>query len=266
MKRTDRDREHFDGIADQYAGKDLVPSSRKARRLRLEHVVAHLPLEPTWRILEVGCGAGFAATYLRGRYASYTGIDHSQELINAAVLHNSGPNVDFVAIDVADFRKGPAFDLVFLVGVLHHLENRENIMAVLGDLVRPGGFLAVNEPQPSNPFVSVARRIRAVLDRSYSDDQDEIGIDELHHLLVSAGLTEIQVIPQGLLSTPFAEVPMRPDWLMTQISGAACFADGILEPRLKGFLKSMTWNLTGVGRRPEAGPNLNIPDPEFDLP
>ncbi len=37
-------------------------------------------------ILEVGCGAGFAAEYLSGFYRSYTGIDHSEELIQICHL------------------------------------------------------------------------------------------------------------------------------------------------------------------------------------
>ncbi len=262
-KRTEVDREHFDRIAAGYVDKDLVPSSRCARRLRLERLFSRVPLQPTWRVLEVGCGAGFAATYLRGRYGSYLGCDHSRELIRAAVAHNSGPNVEFVCTNIADLPEIERVDLVFMVGVLHHLEDRANVMARLRSLLRPGGYLAVNEPQPSNPVISTVRRIRASVDTSYSDDQDEIAFDELHRLFVSAGLIDIEIVPQGLFSTPFAEVPMRPDWLVTPIAKAACFADAALEPRLAAFLGSMTWNLSAVGRCPE-GPATGIPDSEGD--
>ena len=43
-----------------------------------------VPLGPCDRVLEIGCGAGFAATYLRGRYSSYTGIDPSTGLVGLA--------------------------------------------------------------------------------------------------------------------------------------------------------------------------------------
>lgn len=257
MKRADLDRQHFDGIAERYTGKDLVRSSRCARRLRLEHVVGRVPLDPTWRVLEVGCGAGFAATYLRGRYGSYTGIDHSHELITSAERLNAGPNIKFLRSGVVDFNDDSGFDLVFLIGVLHHMDGRRDIMSQLRDLVRPGGYLAVNEPQPSNPIVSGARKLRAILDSSYSDDQDEIACNELLRLFSAAELTEIEISPQGVFSTPFAEVPMRPDWLMTPIARAACLADTLVEPRLTGALRSVTWNLTAIGRRQGTVPSDN---------
>ncbi len=252
MKRAELDRRHFDSIADDYAGKDLVPSSRFARRQRLAHAVARVPLNQKSRVLEVGCGAGFAASYLRGRYGSYTGIDHSLELIATARRYNTGPDTEFIRTGVVDFKDASGFDLVFLIGVLHHMEDRPEIMDNLRNLVRPGGYLAVNEPQPSNPLVSGARILRTRFDESYSDDQDEIGFDELLRLFSSAGLTDIEISPQGIFSTPFAEVAMRPDWLMAPVARAACTIDRIAEPLLVGPLRFLTWNLTAVGRRPRA--------------
>lgn len=250
-ERAQADREHFDSIAGKYVAKDLVPSSKCARKLRLESMLGHIPMQPTWRILEVGCGAGFAATYLRGRYASYLGCDHSQELIRAAGEYNSGPDVTFLNMDIEDLADSEEFDLIFMVGVLHHLANRPSVMARLKTLLRPGGFLAVNEPQPSNFLISMARQMRASMDAMYSDDQDELEGDEIRDLFESAGLTDVEIIPQGVFSTPFAEVPMRPDWLVAPIARAACSADALFEPRLARFLKPLTWNLTAIGRCPE---------------
>ncbi len=251
MHRAHNDREHFDLIAGDYVGKDLSPSSRCARRLRLERTLDRVPLRTTWKVLEVGCGAGFAATYLRGRFGSYLGCDHSQELIRAAEEQNPGPNVEFVNTSIEEFADTGKFDLIFLVGVLHHLEDRPSIMRRLRGLLRPGGYLAVNEPQPSNILVSAARRMRASVDTLYSDDQDEITIDELRRLFESSDLTNVEIFPQGLFSTPFAEVPMRPHWLVVPIARAACAADIILEKRLARFLKPVAWNLIAVGRCPE---------------
>jgi SAM-dependent methyltransferase len=250
MQRADHDREHFDGIAASYAGKDLVPSARCARRLRLEHLIARVPIRPNWKVLEVGCGAGFAASYLQGRFGSYTGVDHSTELIKVARERNSGPGVTFTSTSISDFDDGSDFDLAFMVGVLHHLDNRPKIMSRIRELLRPGGFFAVNEPQPANPLVSLARKIRASVDRSYSDDQDQIAYDEIHTLFTDGGFTEIEIFPQGLFSTPFAEVPVRPDWLAVPCARAACRLDAFVDARLAGLVKSLTWNLSAVGRRP----------------
>jgi len=41
----------------------------------LEQTMSILPVSGKIDILEVGCGAGFSAEYLRGRYNRYLGID-----------------------------------------------------------------------------------------------------------------------------------------------------------------------------------------------
>jgi SAM-dependent methyltransferase len=179
------------------------------------------------------------------------GVDHSEALIKAARRHNSGPKVEFAAASIAEFESGSNFDLVFMVGVLHHLDQRPVVMARIRQLLRPGGYLAVNEPQPSNRLVSFARRIRASLDGSYSDDQDEISPGEMHRLFSAAGFNEIQITPQGLFSTPFAEVPMRPDFLAGPAARLACIADSSMESRFAGIIRPLSWNLSAIGRRPQ---------------
>lgn len=253
--RAAGDRELFDSIAARYAAKDLTPSSRHARRLRLERTLSVVPLEQSWRVLEVGCGAGFAATYLRGRVGEYVGIDHSQALIEIASDSNAGDRVEFVATSIEAFETPHPFDLVFMVGVLHHLEHKERELLTLVGFLKPGGYLVANEPQPANPLVSVARHVRGALDRSYSSEQEELRSRELRNLFVGSGLGDIMIQPQGLLSTPFAELVLKPSVLAQPMARAACSIDAFLEPRLGRVLLPLSWNLVVVGRRPEsAGP------------
>jgi len=56
------DRELFNDSAEVYCRKDLLPASRCARKLKLMETVRLVPLPAMGRVLEVGCGAGFAAT------------------------------------------------------------------------------------------------------------------------------------------------------------------------------------------------------------
>lgn len=252
--RTRVDRDHFDGIAAKYAQKDLVPGSALARRSRLEKTLADVPLRKTWDILEVGCGAGFAASYLRGRFASYRGMDHSAELIQAAEKYNSGPGVDFSRMDLRDIAEERTVDLVFMIGVLHHLDDPLDALVRLRRILRPGGYIAVNEPQPANPIFSTARGLRALIDRTYSDDQDEIPYSELLNMFESAGFADVAVKPQGLVSTPFAEVPMAPEWLFTRLAKIACRIDTAVEEIAGKPLRYASWNFVAVGRCPdEAG-------------
>jgi SAM-dependent methyltransferase len=248
--REAHDREHFDTIAERFSAKDIAPSSRPARRRRVEQTITAVPKETFERVLEVGCGAGFGAEYLRGRYHHYIGIDHSRRLIEVAVEKNSGDDVRFEATSVASFEPPWRFDLIFMVGVLHHLEDAARSLKTVAGWLAPGGYLVANEPQPANPLVRAARRARTRFDRSYSSEQEEISAGELRAFFEGAGLEQIAIIPQGFVSTPFAELVLRPYGVMTRLARFACVVDGLLEKRPGSWLKAVSWNLIGCGRAP----------------
>jgi SAM-dependent methyltransferase len=248
------DREHFDSIAERYGAKDVAASSRPARRRRVERTIAAVPIEKFDRVLEVGCGAGFGAEYLCGRYRDYIGIDHSRRLIDLAREKNSGDGVRFEAASISDFDPPWHFDLVFMIGVVHHLEDAAGALEMAAGWLAPGGYLAANEPQPRNPLVRAARRVRARWDASYSNEQDEISADRLRALFEGAGLEEITIAPQGYFSTPFAEVVLRPYTVMALLARLACAVDGLLENRDGPWSAALSWNLIGCGRAPFGPP------------
>jgi SAM-dependent methyltransferase len=248
--REASDRELFDTIAEHYGAKDCAPSSRPARRRRIEQTLTTVPTGHFERVLEVGCGAGYGAEYLRGHYERYIGIDHSQRLIEMALAEHSGEGVQFKTGSVDNFDPPCPFDLIFMVGVLHHLEDAARSLETMARWLVPGGYLAANEPQPANPLIRNARRARARCDGSYSSEQEEIGAGELQALFESAGLEEIVIVPQGFVSTPFAEVVLKPFSVMGPLARFACLIDGILEKRPYSWLKTLSWNLIACGRTP----------------
>lgn len=248
--REASDRKLFDTIAERYGAKDLAPSSQPARRRRLEQSISAVPIDRFERVLEVGCGAGFGAEYLRGRFGQYIGIDHSERLIEMAVRENSSEGVHFETRSVDDFDPPSSFDLIFMVGVLHHLEDAARSLETMVQWLAPGGYLVANEPQPANPLIRIARRARVRCDGSYSTEQEEISAGELHGLFERAGLEEIVIIPQGFVSTPFAEVVLKPFSVMAPLARFACAVDGLLEKRSYSWLRSLSWNLIGCGRAP----------------
>lgn len=80
-------------------------------------------------VLDVGCAAGGAFNFCREVNSSlkYNGIDISERLINiakkkyleASFLHYDGHEIPY---------KNNSFELVFSLGVLHHLQHYENII------------------------------------------------------------------------------------------------------------------------------------------
>ena len=64
------------------------------------------------------------------------------------------------------------------------------------------------------------------------------------------GFEHVKSFPQGFLSTPFAEVPLRLPWLMAPLSLGCCSFDTYLERLPPWLLKAFAWNTIIVGQKP----------------
>lgn len=114
------------------------------------------------RICELGCGLGrnlqaLAAVFPR---AQLVGIDPSPEMVRLARERCVQPRITFAGDTPADERL--EFDLVFVNGVMHHVEpgERPAVMQQLRALLRPGGVLALFDNNPLNAGAMwVMRRI-----------------------------------------------------------------------------------------------------------
>ena len=202
-------------------------------------------------ILEVGCGAGFSADYLHGRYKTYLGLDYSEKLIAFAKSKNRRAGADFIVADIAQHQSKTKYDAIIMIGLLHHLEEPATTLSQMIKLTKPGGLIIANEPQSGNPAISFLRWVRKKTDPSYSEDQEEYSKEELIKLAQQAGLTDIQIYPQGLFSTPFAEVLLPFQIIMMPLSKFACFLDRVLEKYLPGILSFISWNLILVAKAPK---------------
>jgi SAM-dependent methyltransferase len=254
MNREQRDRALFDRIAARYARKDSLASSSAVRRDKLFFALAPW-LEgdgDLGTVVDVGCGAGGPSAYLRGRYQHYIGIDHSRELIAAARhLHRDNPQAEFIAANI----KEPGLpvqvaDLVLCDGALHHMTGLDLVMKALAGIAKPGAFIVAIEPQRSNPFIAGMRRLRGWLDRSYSRDQVSFSRDDLEALFSAIGVADMRFRWQGFFSTPFAEVPLAPQFLFVPLGRLAAALDRRLQAHMPGLIRRLAFNIVASGRFP----------------
>ena len=102
-------------------------------------------------ILEVGCGPAVSTRrYFRGNALNpfYLGLDISAVMLAPAA--RAFPEGYFVQCDLSVSLplKGAAFDFILSLGVLHHLENFPVSLRKLSELLRPGGEILLQEPNP----------------------------------------------------------------------------------------------------------------------
>ncbi len=161
-------------------------------------------------VLDLGCGFGDFTQFFAGR-CKYVGIDHNSEYIETARKMNQELEATFICADVTDSvvsDNGP-YDLVFLSGVLHHLDNGQ--VAELAQNVAPllteaGRFVALEpvfDPDQGltarliiasdrGRFVRDAAGYASLLERALPEIRTEVLTGLLRmpytHLLIEAGL------------------------------------------------------------------------------
>lgn len=119
-----------------------------------DQALATIAIEPTARVLELGCGTGGFTRLLAQRTAHVTSVDASANMMTRA--RRRAPSATFVESDITAYRasKG-AFDIVWCAFVLHELDRdaRAAALAVAHDALAPSGQLVVVEHAlPSSGF------------------------------------------------------------------------------------------------------------------
>lgn len=105
-------------------------------------------LNPSARVLEVGCGPGALAAAVAElpERANVTGIDRSTQRLSQQVEHPAGTNLqlkqgDANALPIAD----DSFDLVYSRFMLQYLPTRERAIAEMLRVLKPGGRLLLQD-------------------------------------------------------------------------------------------------------------------------
>lgn len=136
-----------------------------------------LGLAPGWRCLDVGAGTGSLVELLADRVGQpgrVVAADVNTRFLDAIEL----PNVDVRRLDVVrDHLPAGSFDLVHTRLLLEHLPQRDEVLQALVTLLRPGGWLLVEDfdwststafDPDSSLGIKVVQSVRAFLsDRGY---------------------------------------------------------------------------------------------------
>jgi cyclopropane fatty-acyl-phospholipid synthase-like methyltransferase len=160
-------------------------------------VIQALTLKPDAVIADLGAGTGyfsvrFAHMVPQGRVY---GVDTEPDMVKhlAERAQREGlKNLRAVAAKADDPRLPEKVDLVVLVDVYHHVENRERYFAKLREALRPGGRLAIIDfrmDSPVGPPVQARmapEQVKAELQRAGYSLQQEHGFLPNQYFLVFA--------------------------------------------------------------------------------
>ena len=106
------------------------------------------------RILDIGCGSGYAVTRFLGRIGdNVLGIDMYPPNIHYAATHFVKEGLSFICVDAPSFSGiGKLFDVVVMADVLEHLADPSTMLKNAVELLAPSGRLLVTVPNGRGPF------------------------------------------------------------------------------------------------------------------
>lgn len=96
-------------------------------------IIERLDLQPTDRVLEIGCGSGYSSRYFNDK-CDYYGIDYSKSLIEQNIMTNK-TKVCVSEANSIPFHDG-YFDKVFCCGVFEYFPNKDYLHQVLQEIER----------------------------------------------------------------------------------------------------------------------------------
>lgn len=116
------------------------------RRAVLQHYLS--PLKNGQRLLDVGCGEGYALSFFREKSWIVKGLDFS-----SAGVASKNPDCldvlvtgDLFALLKEEIAAGETYDAVWLQNVLEHVIDPLDLLKTLRNLVSPGGVAVVTVP------------------------------------------------------------------------------------------------------------------------
>jgi ubiquinone/menaquinone biosynthesis C-methylase UbiE len=192
---------------------------------------AYLHVQPGQTVLDAGCGLGEMARLIGGLVGPsgrVVGVDFSETMVQEACRRSKGANLpvefrqgDIMGLEFAD----NTFDRARVEQVLQHIPRPEKGLAELQRVTKPGGLVAVLEPDWDTAVIDAADfEMSRQFTRFNSDSiaHGPIG-RQLPRLFKEVGLVDVEVAPR-VIAPPY---PAIREWITSNVDRAV--EQGVME-------------------------------------
>jgi SAM-dependent methyltransferase len=139
--------EHYDRIADAYVTNLGYPHTQEYAAYLDAALLGAIPTPRLGAAAEICCGRGEAFPLLGERIDRGVGVDISVTMLEAARREHPAANLAFVQGDAIRLPLADeAFDAVFMLGGIHHVNDRAGLFREIARILKPGGYFYFREP------------------------------------------------------------------------------------------------------------------------
>lgn len=205
MNKVEHQNEHFSSISEEYYEARQNKNHLFFKSLLFGYMLKDFLTDrkETLLVLEPMCGYGEGRSIV-SKYITenieYEGFDYSDILIEK--VHAENPEVKIYKQDVTTFKSEKKYDIVILLGGLHHVpEYAETVCKSLSDSLKPGGLFINFEPTNNCGLIAKIREI--IYKRNHIFDEQtehDFSLKELNNLYHNAGMKIVKQFYPGLLA------------------------------------------------------------------
>ena len=247
---------HFDSVAETYR------TSRQHRN--------HLTLKDLmWReflgdkdalrrggmaVLEPMCGFADGRDILArhlGIDFDYSGFDYSSAVVDS--LKQSSPDISVSRQDVTRFEAERQYDMVILLGGLHHVPHAAaDVVGRLARAIKPGGYFISLEPTDGNALFTWVRRWIYRRNALFDEGTERsFTLGEYYGMFEAAGLHHVDSFFPGLLAYVLYYNPDAFPWLNVGGEGLVRAVWRLERPfRRNGIGRRLSFATLGLWQRP----------------
>lgn len=184
-------RTHYDRIAGVYLTNLAYPHTREYMAYMDRAVLSLMESQKMGRVAEICCGAGEAFHLLNASATLGVGVDVSPAMLEAARKNIPDETRLFVNGDATKLPlKDEQFDMVVMLGGIHHVNDRHRLFSEVRRILKPGGSFVWREPLDD---FFLWRALRAAIYNTSStleaDTERPLRHQETHEQLERAGLS-----------------------------------------------------------------------------
>ncbi len=180
---------HFDRIAPKYK-EDIAPHVFDYYlATKTAYVLRNLKSPANSILLDVGCGLGEHAIDISKKVNKVIATDISHSMVHIAKGKGNNRNIGYLTSNAIELPfKSNTFDVVYSMGLLHHLVTESNCINYLresGRVIKDNGYVFISDINANNPlWTYILKKAR------YTDVGDETiwGISEVKKFFREADL------------------------------------------------------------------------------